>query len=177
MPAYKKKITTPLSYSDFRDTVEGHLSPHGKAITDQEKAFLNVLFFAGCRISEALALSANDITCTSELVYISFFRLKGSTQTDPIPIPKVDAIRWICSQSGELFSFSRTTGYRIVKRVFPILYPHFFRANSITKDGEKFGLATIKSKYGICARSVDHYMQKVNIKKTAEALLEEVRES
>ena len=71
MAKYKKKITTPLSYSSFRDTVEGHTSARGKDLTDQRKAFLNVLFFAGCRISEALALSATPFRPEPE------FRVQG----------------------------------------------------------------------------------------------------
>ena len=71
-PRYKKKITRLMEYKEF-----------SKAIYDEEhnlplmkQAFLSVLFFAGCRVSEALALSANDINCTEDIIFVQFFHLK-----------------------------------------------------------------------------------------------------
>ena len=47
----------------------------------------------------------------------------------------------------KLFSFSYRTAYRLVKKVFPDLYPNYFRMNRILKQGgyytaaEQFGFA------------------------------------
>jgi integrase len=166
MPKYKKKITALMSYEQFK-----------KAITElpiDRQAFLSILFFAGCRISEALALTSSNVHCTRDTIFVDFFRLKGSQQTDPIPLPRTAPLEWICEQEGELFSFCRQTGYRTVKRAFPILYPHYFRMNRIVSISDKFGDATVYSYVGICANSIDHYRGKVDVKRVGRALLEEV---
>ena len=167
MPAYIKKITRPMEYKEFKSGIS-------KLPIDRQ-ALLSILFFAGCRISEALALTANDINCTSDTIFIQFFRLKGSKQTDPQELPKADALTWICEQEGKLFSFSRKTAYRTVKKVFPDLYPHYFRMNRIVKISERFGDATVYQVIGISASSIDHYRGKVDIKRVGKALQEELK--
>ena len=166
MPKYNKKITSLMEYSDFKE-----------AISDQpieRQAFLSILFFAGCRVSEARALTSNDIDCRGDTIFIQFFRLKGSKQTDPQEVPRADALLWLCEQEGKLFSFCRTTAYLIVKRVFPDLYPHYFRMNRITKTDILFGDATVYHVFGISANSIDHYRAKIDIKHVGKALREEL---
>lgn len=167
LPRYKKKQTHLMNYQTFE-----------KGILDQppdRQAFLTVLFFSGCRVSEALALTSDDIDCSiDKTVYIQFKRLKGSKQTDPVPLPRVAPFGWLCWAKGDLFKFSRTTAYRIVKRCFPNLYPHYFRMNRITKISEKHGDSFVYSFMGICAQSIDHYRGKVDIGKVGKALREEV---
>ena len=155
-----------MSYEDFREAII--------ELPTREQALLSVLFFAGCRVSEALALTSDNITCVRDTIYIQFFRLKGSKQTDPIPLPRADALEWLCGQEGELFPFSRYTAYRVVKRAFPSLYPHYFRMNRIVRISDQFGDATVYSYVGICAQSIDHYRGKVDIKRVGKALREEL---
>ena len=140
-----------------------------------KRAFLTILFFAGCRVSEALALTSEDITGKNDTLFIQFFRLKGSKQTDPTEIPWVHELVWLTAQEGELFSFSRSTAYRTVKKVFPDLYPHYFRMNRITKTADKFGDSTVYHLFGITASSIDHYRGKVDIKRVGKALKEEIQ--
>ena len=166
MPKYKKKITRLMEYKEFNKEIE--------ELPTNKQAFLTLLFFSGCRVSEALALTPNDINCTPDTIYIQFFRLKGSKQTDPTPLPKAESLLWLCEQKEELFSFHRTTAYRLVKKVFPNLYPHYFRMNRITKISEDFGDAFVYSFVGICAQSIDHYRGKVDIKKVGQALRDEL---
>jgi len=166
MPKYTKKITRQMDYDEFREGLTD--------LPSDRQAFLNVLFFSGCRVSEALALTSNDISCAGDTIYIQFFRLKGSKQTDPTPIPRTSYTIWLCSQEGNLFRFSYPTAYRTVKKAFPSMYPHFFRMNRITKISEKHGDAFVYSYVGICAQSIDHYRGKVDIKKVGQALKEEL---
>jgi integrase len=166
MPRYNKKITRLMDYAEFKEAI------HDLPIARQ--AFLSILFFAGCRVSEALALTANDVHCTTDTIYITFFRLKGSKETDPIPLPRSNALEWLCGQEGELFTFCRKTAYNIVKLVFPMLYPHYFRMNRITKISEKHGDSYVYSYVGISASSIDHYRGKVDIKRVGKALFEEI---
>ena len=155
-----------MDYEEFEDGLTD--------LPQNKQAYLSILFFAGVRVSEALALTSNDITCTEETIYIQFFRLKGSTQTDPTPIPKTRYTNWLCEQEGKLFPWCRKTGYNIVHRAFPSMYPHFFRMNRITKISEKHGDAFVYSYVGICAQSIDHYRGKVDIMKVGQALKEEL---
>ena len=165
-PRYNKKITRPMNYTEFKEGIDD--------LPIARQAFLSILFFAGCRVSEALALTSDDITCVRDTIFIQFYRLKGSKQTDPIPLPRADALLWICEQEKELFPFSRRTAHRIVKRCFSDLYPHYFRMNRIVKISDEFGDATVYSYVGITAGSIDHYRGKVDIKRVGKALHEEI---
>ena len=166
MPKYKKKITRLMEYKEFRVAI--------LALPIDKQALLSVLFFAGCRVSEALALESKDISCTGDTIFIQFFRLKGSKQTDPQELPKADSLIWLCDQDGKLFSFTRMTAYRTVKKIFSDLYPHYFRMNRITKTDILFGDATVYHLFGISASSIDHYRGKVDIKRVGKALHEEL---
>ncbi len=169
MPKYKKKITRLMDYDEFKTAISD--------LPIARQAFLSILFFAGCRISEALALTTEDITCTSKMVFIQFYRLKGSKQTDPTEIPRTTMLgAFVCDpfKEGKLFSFCRSTAYRTVKKVFPSLYPHYFRMNRITKTADMFGDSTVYHLFGITASSIDHYRGKVDIKRVGKALRKEV---
>lgn len=166
MPKYKKKITRLMEYDEFKGAIQD--------LPIARQAFLTILFFAGCRVSEALALSSDDLHCTGDTIFVQFFRLKGSKQTDPQEVPRADALVWLCSQEGELFSFSRKTAYNLVKKCFPNLYPHYFRMNRITKTADQFGDSTVYHLFGITASSIDHYRGKVDIKRVGRALLQEL---
>jgi len=166
MPKYNKKITSLMEYSDFKEGIE--------ELDIRDRAFLSILFFCGCRVSEALALTSTDINCKRRMIYIQFKRLKGSKQTDPQEVPNADALTWLCEQEGRLFPFSYITAYRLVKKVFPDLYPHYFRMNRITKTDIEFGDAVVYHVFGISATSIDHYRGKVDIKKVGKSLLKEL---
>ena len=169
MPAYKKKITRPMQYKELKKAIVG--------LPEDKQALLTVLFFAGCRVSEALALTSDDITCTEDIIYIQFFRLKGSKQTDPQEVPRADSLLWLCEQQGKIFPFSRMTAYRAVKKVFPDLYPHYFRLNRITNIVMNFGDAEAYHILGITALTIDHYRGKVDIKRVGKALHKEIAET
>ena len=165
MPAYKKKITRPLEYSEL----DSKILP----LPEDKQALIRLLFFSGCRVSEALALTSNDISCTENFIYVNFFRLKGSKQTDPQRVPR-HPLEFICSQDGRIFPFTRVTAYRWVKKAFADLYPHYFRLNRFTKSLENFGASTVVNTYGISLVALQHYIGKVEGKKVGEALLEEL---
>ena len=172
MPKYKKKVTSLMGYDEFKEAID--------ELPITRQAFLTVLFFAGCRVSEALDLTPDDIRCKGDMIYIQFFRLKGSKQTDPQEIPWTPALEVLCQRSRErgllpIFNFCRSTAYRIVKSVFPQLYPHYFRMNRIVKTSEMFGDPTVYNVFGICAQSIDHYRGKVDVKRVGKALREEIQ--
>ena len=166
MPAYIKKITRLMDYKEFSNAI--------LELSEDRQALLSILFFAGCRVSEALALTSTDISCTGDTIFIQFFRLKGSKQTDPQELPRADALTWLCEQEGRLFSFTRMTAYRTVKKVFSDLYPHYFRMNRVTDSLKKFDAATVCNVYGMNLNSINHYIGKVDIKRVGVALREEL---
>ena len=155
-----------MEYPEFSKAIDD--------LPDDRQALLSILFFAGCRVSEALALTTDDINCTHDTIFIQFFRLKGSKQTDPQELPRAGALQWLCEQEGKLFPFTRMTAYRTVKKAFENLYPHYFRMNRITKTDILFGDATVYSIFGISASSIDHYRGKVDIKRVGSALWKEI---
>lgn len=165
MPKYRKKITRLMSYDEFREGIQD--------LPEDRQAYCAVLFFAGVRTSEALALTADDISCTGDTIYVQFARLKGSKQTDPIPLPRTPELLYLCRTEGKLFDFCRKTGYNTVDKAFG-LYPHYFRRNRIVDISDKFGDATVYSWVGICAQSIDHYRGKVDISKVGKRLREEL---
>ena len=166
MPKYNKKITSLMEYPDFKEGISD--------LSEDRQALLSILFFTGCRVSEALALTSNDIDCRGDTIFIKFFRLKGSKQTDPQEVPRADALLWLCEQEGKLFRFKYITAYRTVKKAFSELYPHYFRMNRIVKTSERFGDATVYNVFGISASSIDHYRGKIDIKHVGKALREEL---
>ena len=166
-PNYNKKQTRQMNYEEFEQGLYD--------LPQDRQAFLSILFFAGVRVSEALALTSNDISCTPDTIYIQFFRLKGSKQTDPTPIPRTVYTSWLCSQEGNLFPWCRKTGYNIVHRAYLGFYPHFFRQNRVIKISIKRGDAYVYSFMGICAQSIDHYRGKVDIIGVGKDLMEELR--
>jgi integrase len=147
MPKYKKKITRLMNYDEFKHKIA--------PLPIARQALLTLLFLAGCRISEALALTSDDIHRGRDLIYVQFFRLKGSKQTDPQQLPRVRPLEWLCDQEGNLFTFSRSTAYRTVKKAFPLLYPHYFRMNRITKTLERFGVPAVTHSYGLSLSSIE----------------------
>ena len=166
MPRYKKKITRTMKYQELKKGIAD--------LPEDRQALLSVLFFAGCRVSEALALTSNDITCSGETIFIQFFRLKGSKQTDPQELPRADSLLWLCEQEGKLFPFSRMTAYRTVKKVFEDLYPHYFRLNRITKTLDKFGAVVVVNTIGVSMITIQNYVGKVDIKHVGKALHKEL---
>ena len=163
MPAYTKKITRPMQYPELKEGIDD--------LPEDKQALLTLIFFAGCRISEALALESSDISCKDDMMYIDFFRLKGSKQTDPQEIPRIP---WLCEQHGKIFHFSRQTAWRWVKKGFGDMYPHYFRLNRITKTLDKFGAVVVVNTMGVSMITIQNYVGKVDIKRVGKALLEEL---
>ena len=162
-PAYIKKITRPMDYHELKEGIDD--------LPEDKQALLTLIFFAGCRISEALALESSDISCKDDMMYIEFFRLKGSKQTDPQEIPRIP---WLCEQQGKIFHFSRQTAWRWVKKGFGDMYPHYFRLNRITKTLDKFGAVVVVNTMGVSMITIQNYVGKVDIKRVGKALLEEL---
>lgn len=175
MPKYKKKITRLMS---FEELIEGFKKREEeiRQMPTIEKAYIMFIFFVGCRVTESINVTSDDITFTNDKIFVQIHRLKGSKQTDPIQIPNEGVLQWITEQKGRIFPFSRFTARRIIKKVFPDLYPHYFRLNRISWASEKFNDLVVFNLFGITATSIEHYRAKVDIADVGELLSAQMKE-
>lgn len=165
MPRYNKKITRLMDYREFVSGTEN---------IDEglRRSLLELLYLSGCRIQEALNLHGGSYHVYRKMLHVNFLRLKGSQQTDPQEIPMTPYLEMILERPADseipTFPFSYKTSYREVKKVFPELYPHYFRMNWITTTSRELGDVYVQQVLGLSSRALDHYRGKVSIKKVGE---------
>ncbi len=87
-----------------------------------ERAFCLTLLYTGCRISEALNLTAERIDLTGKVIVFETLkrRKRGHFRSVPVPDNQIGLLQFIMAQqepSAQVFPFSRATGYRLVKEV------------------------------------------------------------
>ena len=107
----RRKYLTKAEGRRFLEAVDG-LHP-GRA------AFCLVIYYTGCRISEALNLRGTDIDAEDGAVVIRTLKRRGRPACRRIPVPEalLSGLADLSPDGGRLWSFSRTTGWRIVRRV------------------------------------------------------------
>lgn len=86
-----------------------------------EALFCMTIFYTGMRISEALALTAQDVDFAIGVVRLRSLKKRERKEFRRIPVPNtlLAGLQKLASErpEGTLWSFSRTTAWRIVKRV------------------------------------------------------------
>ena len=86
-----------------------------------EALFCLTIYYTGCRISEALALRSDDIDPDANVIRIRSLKKRGKQEVRRLPIPSfiVAGLLTIAPKEGRgrLWRFSRTTGWRVIKRV------------------------------------------------------------
>lgn len=78
------------------------------------------LYYTGCRISEALSLHRSDIDCETHVVLVKTLKKRGKHEIRRIPVPEflTHELKGLNAESdGPLWSFSRTTAWRVVKEI------------------------------------------------------------
>lgn len=99
----------------------------------RERTFCEMLYWTGCRPSEALALTALNIDIDGGAIIVRSLKKRGDCKGNhfrPIPVPRkfmkrLEAVHGLCSAQAcldggahlRLWSFSRTTGWNRVRRV------------------------------------------------------------
>ena len=89
---------------------------------DLEKAFLLTLFYTGCRISEALECNGERVDFSEQAIIYRTLKRRDPNCYRIIPLPEThlklldDVVMRKENFAAKLWSFSRTTGYRLVKR-------------------------------------------------------------
>jgi integrase/recombinase XerD len=83
--------------------------------------FCLTLYYTGCRISEALSLCSSDLDNEMSVVRIKSLKKRGRNEIRRIPIPEFLAAELrnlsVSDESQHLWQFSRTKGWRIIKKV------------------------------------------------------------
>lgn len=86
-----------------------------------EATFCLAIFYTGMRISEALALTIEDIDHSTGTIRIRSLKKRQHREYRRIPVPcsLVSALRKLTGEKVDclLWDFSRTKGWRIIKRV------------------------------------------------------------
>ncbi len=79
------------------------------------------VYFTGCRITEALALTGDDIDQAQAVIRILCLKKRGKAETRrvPVPVSLARSLKTLGAESstGPLWDCSRTTGWRIIKGV------------------------------------------------------------
>jgi len=86
-----------------------------------EALFCMTIYYTGMRISEALALTAQDVDHSTKALRVRSLKKRESLEFRRIPVPDslLSGLRQTSGDETErlLWTFSRTTGWRIIKRV------------------------------------------------------------
>lgn len=97
-----------------------HASKEFKSIDD--RCFLQTLLYTGCRISEALELTAMRIDVSNQRVIFRTLKQHGATRFRSVPIPEnlLNGLLLMINSDGvgmedTLWTFSRTTGWLRIK--------------------------------------------------------------
>ena len=143
---------------------------HGKFLKHFHKAYFVLLYWIGCRRSEPLNMTKEDLQEKEGSLWIDIPAFKrgerGGKIELPLDLPGVEILkqRWLkCRKNRRMFPFATATTWRIIHRINPKISPHWLRHNRITgfrrlKDQGKISTDDIKSWTGIKMDStIEHY--------------------
>jgi integrase/recombinase XerD len=110
-----RKYLNVTERAAFRRSVE--------AVDDlREKAFCLTLYHTGCRISEALNLTAECVDLSQKCLVFQTLKRRKTGVFRAVPVP--DSLATLLGElihpgepSSRVWSFSRTKGYRLIKAV------------------------------------------------------------
>ena len=121
---------------EFYDIVE-----HGRFVKGLlHKSFLVFLYYIGCRKSEALQLTKENFRITQDNLFVDVSAKKHGIERSAFKLNlSLPYVPFIMKQlkmtklGQKVFPISPVTAWRIVKRVAPKKYPHYFRLNRTVK--------------------------------------------
>lgn len=126
----QKKTLEPEAFAELM--LKGHFAKIS------HRAFLVLLYYTGCRVSEILKLTIEDFEITNKEVHVNILASKKGVErptfTLALSLPEMDWVYAVLKKTkkgSRPFPFSRQTAHNIVKRVLPHHYPHFFRLNRV----------------------------------------------
>ena len=83
----------------------------------RDRLFCETVYFLGCRISEAIRLSKHDVDQANSVISIQCLKKRGKVVYRRIPVPDALARELATLSDGQLWPFSRWTGWRLIKGV------------------------------------------------------------
>ena len=133
------------------------------------RAFCLALFYTGCRISEALNLTAGRIDFSEKaLVFETIKRRKhGVFRSVPIPDSLVEMLREIQIEvcpTGRVWKFSRTTGYRFIKECMIRANVH---GNMATAKGLRHAFGIVCIAKNVPLSTIQKWMGHADMRTTA----------
>ena len=167
MPIYKHgKQTDTIDFKVFENRMEnaGCYNPL------RDKSFVALLYWVGCRKSEAYERVKEDFEIDNEKVTVDFHqRKKNGLETPPIELPRdLPFVNLIVKQiqntppKRRVWDIGSTTAWSLVKNILgDKYYPHFLRLNRITRmfDDPTTTIPEAKSWTGIkTTKALDHYI-------------------
>ncbi len=109
----RRKYLTPAEGKKFLKSI--------RKLTRAEALFCQTIYFTGMRISEALSLTQEDVDYTTGALRVRSLKKRQRREFRRIPVPDtlLSGLRQLaCDKTTErLWTFSRSTGWRIIKRV------------------------------------------------------------
>lgn len=115
----------------------------------RRRAFCLTLFHTGCRISEALALTGDKIDVSEGTLIFRTLKQRSAVRYRAVPIPHtLMEIMLECRGDSDqsLFTFSRTTGWKIIKTAMREAGLNGIKA---TPKGLRHGFAIASATVGI----------------------------
>ena len=94
---------------------------HSTALPTTQALFCLMLYYTGCRISEALALRLQDLDPETKAIRIRSLKKRNKYESRRVPIPAFLVAALLAlnpsRENDVLWQFSRTTAWRIIKIV------------------------------------------------------------
>jgi len=136
MPIYKHgKQKKEMPKEEFFKLLE-----KGHFVKRMHKAFLVLLYYIGCRVSEVIELKKENFKVGDSLLTVDVKAKKHGIERSAfqlnitLPYVKLIVDRVQTTRKGRrVFPMCRATAWLVVKRVAPKKYPHFFRLNRTVK--------------------------------------------
>jgi len=185
LPKYKHgKQTDTIDFETFRNRMEKGICYDPL----RDKSFIALLYWVGCRKSEAYERLREDFEITEDTLSVEFHqRKKDGLKTPPIELPRdLPYVNLIAKQventslEKRVWNIGSTTAWSIAKNILgDKYYPHFLRLNRITRmfDDPTTTIPEAKSWTGIkTAKALDHYIgySKRRLQKGVDRLRKEI---
>lgn len=134
------------------------------------QSFCLTIAYTGCRISEALALTAENIDFEAQALIVKCLKKRGKTVYRGIPLPAVllEMLRTLVGQIGDpakrLWPWSRMTGYRRIREVMEIAG---IEGEHASPKGLRHGFAVQAIQANVPLTLVQRWLGHADIKTTA----------
>ena len=162
------KQTEPIDLQTFKVIMQ-----NGEFVNPlRDKSLLAFLYWFGVRRAEVIERVKEDFQIKDSLLIVNCPPKKGGEREPleiPVDYPFVDLIieqvdrtrRTLANPTRRAWNISEETAWRIVKRVMPKRYPHYFRLNRATRflEDSTTTIPEMKAWFGWkSTRTIDEYV-------------------